>query len=480
MGKNKEVIVYFILFLIIVLVGLFIYLGSSHLTPTGYYSFGDYERGDPIQASYDSNSVYLWEPKEDIQIKYVGLNGHVSGKGTLKVTLFDEENSYELVNLDVNDENISFTNLGAENIHTLARDAKYILRYEVGGVSLDIESISYSSDPIRTFLSRTPFIFTKDNLKVELNKELNYEVKERDDGKFNVVINSINSEFTTQEETTTPKVILKGVNSSVNAKLSKLNNSFITTEVFAMDSIDLDSAELRLKKSSLVDTIYYCEIFDIEKFVCNDNWIPTKINFTEEGNEILLTVEHFSAYAGGFSGQWEFDNSTITFLESPFKGETWIYWNWSNPSDNEYDHTEVWFNNTFVMNTTQEFYNATGLMNNVNYTISLRAVDNVTNITSFVNSTIQTSKSNIIPNLTSIYYNPYTPNGYNDTFITLQYYDGDMDEGKVYVNWLVNDASVLVESKNASNYESITFNLSSVNYNLNDNLKIKVQEKKGE
>ncbi len=77
--------------------------------------------------------------------------------------------------------------------------------------------------------------------------------------------------------------------------------------------------------------------------------------------------------------------SSITNLTA-ISGETWIYWNWKNPDDTDFDHVEIYLNGIHQFNTNSNFYNMTNLDPNTEYTLSGKTVDNVWNI----NSTIVT------------------------------------------------------------------------------------------
>ncbi len=64
------------------------------------------------------------------------------------------------------------------------------------------------------------------------------------------------------------------------------------------------------------------------------------------------------------------------------KDETWIYWNWTNPSETDFDHTEVWLNSVFKVNLTSNisYYNATGLSADTEYNLTLKSADDAGNL----------------------------------------------------------------------------------------------------
>ena len=66
--------------------------------------------------------------------------------------------------------------------------------------------------------------------------------------------------------------------------------------------------------------------------------------------------------------------TTITNLSST-NGTLWINWTWTNPSDPDFNHTEIYLNSLHQTNTSTTFFNATSLTPNTEYTISTRTVD---------------------------------------------------------------------------------------------------------
>jgi hypothetical protein len=74
------------------------------------------------------------------------------------------------------------------------------------------------------------------------------------------------------------------------------------------------------------------------------------------------------------------------------KTSTWINWTWTNPSDPDFSHTKIYLNDIFQTDTSAEFFNATGLEPETEYTLSTRTVDISGNINETgVNSTATTS-----------------------------------------------------------------------------------------
>ena len=79
--------------------------------------------------------------------------------------------------------------------------------------------------------------------------------------------------------------------------------------------------------------------------------------------------------------------SSITNLH-PTPGTTWINWTWTNPPDLDFNHTMVYLNGTWQTNTSNPFYNATGLSPDASYEIGTHTVDTSGNVnTTWVNQT---------------------------------------------------------------------------------------------
>jgi hypothetical protein len=82
--------------------------------------------------------------------------------------------------------------------------------------------------------------------------------------------------------------------------------------------------------------------------------------------------------------------ASVSDLNEIDKGITWILWNWTNPSDADFNHTKVRIDGEFKVNvaTPEHSYNATGLNPGTTYVISTRTVDESGNINqTWVNDT---------------------------------------------------------------------------------------------
>jgi len=72
--------------------------------------------------------------------------------------------------------------------------------------------------------------------------------------------------------------------------------------------------------------------------------------------------------------------SSIGNLHESSIGATWINWSWSNPSDTDFNHSMLFLNGTFLANTSDNYYNVTGLADETTYELSVQTVDDAGNI----------------------------------------------------------------------------------------------------
>ncbi|WP_462272648.1 lectin like domain-containing protein [Methanohalophilus sp.] len=63
--------------------------------------------------------------------------------------------------------------------------------------------------------------------------------------------------------------------------------------------------------------------------------------------------------------------SNLTATTAP----SWINWTWSNPDEKDFNHTEIYVNNTLKSTTSDTHYNLTGLLDGTNHSIGLKTVD---------------------------------------------------------------------------------------------------------
>ncbi len=83
--------------------------------------------------------------------------------------------------------------------------------------------------------------------------------------------------------------------------VGEINSSETRSEVLAVSEININIAEISLKKIGEVDVILSCDDFNFTDSSCS-NWTQTSIPFSENSTHIFFNVTHFSAYSGGFKG----------------------------------------------------------------------------------------------------------------------------------------------------------------------------------
>jgi PKD repeat protein len=106
-----------------------------------------------------------------------------------------------------------------------------------------------------------------------------------------------------------------------------------------------------------------------------------------------------------------FPPSSISDLQST-NGNTWINWTWTNPTDLDFNHTEIYLNGILQTDTSDGYFNATGLQPETSYTLSTRTVDNNGNVNeTWVNSTATTGKV-IVPIIPVANFSSNTTEGY--------------------------------------------------------------------
>jgi len=95
-------------------------------------------------------------------------------------------------------------------------------------------------------------------------------------------------------------------------------------------------------------------------------------------------------------------------------GTTWINFTWTNPSEPDFNHTELYLNGTFLTNipASQNYYNITGLLPDTSYELSTRTVDTSGNINeTWVNATARTLSVSDDTPPTITFISPTNPSG---------------------------------------------------------------------
>jgi len=116
---------------------------------------------------------------------------------------------------------------------------------------------------------------------------------------------------------------------------------------------------------------------NVKKFISSDN---KKKSSSRPKLVIDYTTVNDTTPPGAVSG-----------LSEGAAGTTWIYWTWTNPGDPDFDHVEIWINGTFMINTSNNYYNATGLNADTWYEIGIITVDSSGNADGWINDTAKTA-----------------------------------------------------------------------------------------
>jgi PKD repeat protein len=74
--------------------------------------------------------------------------------------------------------------------------------------------------------------------------------------------------------------------------------------------------------------------------------------------------------------------ASVSDLEETDTGLTWIQWSWTNPTDADFKHTEVWLDGEYkgTVAASENIYNATGLEQETIYELGTRTVDESDNV----------------------------------------------------------------------------------------------------
>ncbi|RLE39047.1 hypothetical protein DRJ17_01995 [Candidatus Woesearchaeota archaeon] len=110
---------------------------------------------------------------------------------------------------------------------------------------------------------------------------------------------------------------IKGVKGTViKAKIDSVEDKKIKTEVAAVESLEFDSATIKLEKKDFVDVILKCNNFNVDSFECESDWDETNIPFVDLGDSIEFNVTSFSGYAGGKIEESEVEIKSVTNVDN--------------------------------------------------------------------------------------------------------------------------------------------------------------------
>ncbi|WP_445475366.1 S8 family serine peptidase [Methanococcoides methylutens] len=131
----------------------------------------------------------------------------------------------------------------------------------------------------------------------------------------------------------------------------------------------------------------------VELLTPSVGWYTITVN----GTNVPKGPQPFALVLSGAFGNDTTAPSSITGLAGQ-AAETWVNWSWTNPSDPDFDHVEIYLNGVFQLNSSSASYNATDLTADTLYEIGTRTVDAVGNINnSWVNSSVSTTADTTAP-----------------------------------------------------------------------------------
>ncbi|APH38361.1 S-layer protein domain-containing protein [Methanohalophilus halophilus] len=153
--------------------------------------------------------------------------------------------------------------------------------------------------------------------------------------------------------------------------------------------------------------------FDYVMIYLNDTWQTntSSESYTnsslDPGSDYEIST-HTVDTSGNINSTWVNDTATTLSPDSTppasikdldnTTSEHWIRWSWTNPSDSDFNHTEIYFDGVFEINSSNPEYNATGLDSDTSYDISIRTVDTSGNVNStWVNQTSTTNSDTTPP-----------------------------------------------------------------------------------
>ncbi|WP_367343747.1 PGF-pre-PGF domain-containing protein [Methanomethylovorans sp.] len=157
--------------------------------------------------------------------------------------------------------------------------------------------------------------------------------------------------------------------------------------------------------------------------------------------------------------------SPVTGLTVEGVGPNWIKWTWTNPRDTDFSYAMIHLDNVFITNTVNSsvnFYNATGLSKATTYTIGIKTVDTSGNINATqINSSATTLQ---VPTISELDGTNITTNS-----ITLEW-EASNDTIKVEISrdgTLIGDVSGVTSYTDGNLTNGTTYSYTLVPYNRN-------------
>ena len=255
----------------------------------------------------------------------------------------------------------------------------------------------------REIIGRSDGVATLDIFKTDTLITVQEQVSSGSVDELNISKDASSVEFKSGKETPSLNLTIEKVQANV-VQLVSLNTSNVETGgSIGLSNID-GTISIENDGQSRTCSLYIEQVgtnsnYSIENIVIEgDSTVFIKPSNWNDLVNSEVTIEHDFGSDGTIDSTETIrpkDNtppSTVMDLQST-NGTTWINWTWINPSDPDFNHTEIYLNGIFQTNTSAEFFNATSLQPETSYTLSTRTVDNNGNVNeTWVNSTATTSK----------------------------------------------------------------------------------------
>ncbi|TQD26301.1 NosD domain-containing protein [Methanolobus vulcani] len=114
--------------------------------------------------------------------------------------------------------------------------------------------------------------------------------------------------------------------------------------------------------------------------------------------------------SGNINTTWVNDTATtldgtapaiVTGLSEVDIGYTWINWSWTNPSDVDFDHCEIYIDGNYTGTVTYQFFNATGISQGTVCEIGIMTVDSSGNVnTNLISDAAKTDEQAVVNTVT--------------------------------------------------------------------------------
>ncbi len=140
--KNIITAILLIIILVLITVG-FVYFNTNTGKAFTTIKKGVYQ--DNVDKTFLTNSVMLWKPNQQGVLNGLAITGKVSGKGQVRSYLVDEKDMYLIMELNLENETISFANLCNETckLNNFVEE-KYLIRFELTeDIKLNVDTITY-------------------------------------------------------------------------------------------------------------------------------------------------------------------------------------------------------------------------------------------------------------------------------------------------------------------------------------------------